>query len=148
MDPRLSGLLPCVYGTVFAPVEPADYGRVLKNTLSQSIFLLTGCISRVFLNVFHDVKLYRHEYLLEAILNRDKDRPVITVANHNSCLDDPVLTSFIVPNRTLVDTRFVRWAWCAREICFPNQAFSAFFRAAQGIPIDRGMGVHQSVRKI
>lgn len=68
-------------------------------------------------------------------------RPLITVANHDATIDDPVMFAALPCEFWHPD--HMRWALGAREICFTNPLFSCFFSAGQVIPIDRGMGVMQ-----
>jgi len=43
---------------------------------------------------------------------------------------------------------FLRWGWCAEEICFPEgkTLIHAFFRHGKIIPIRRGAGLEQQVQ--
>lgn len=69
-------------------------------------------------------------------------RPIISVANHISCVDDPLVWGPRFWEPVLVK-RGMRWVLAADNICFTNRLSTWFFSLGQGIPIHRGSGVHQ-----
>jgi monolysocardiolipin acyltransferase len=71
-------------------------------------------------------------------------RPLITVANHISTLDDPGMWGFL-KLRHFVDIGRQRWTLIAEDICNQKLRHSIFFGLAQGIPVHRGSGVYQPV---
>ena len=56
---------------------------------------------------------------------------LITVSNHVASLDDPLLTSALVPAGALLQPQALRWTLCATDRCFTSKAATAFFRAAK-----------------
>ena len=56
---------------------------------------------------------------------------LITVSNHVASLDDPLLTSALVPAGALLRPQALRWTLCATDRCFTSKAATAFFRAAK-----------------
>ena len=56
---------------------------------------------------------------------------LITVSNHVAALDDPLLTSALVPAGALLQPSALRWTLCATNRCFTSAAATAFFRAAK-----------------
>jgi monolysocardiolipin acyltransferase len=108
------------------------------------IFSAIVSASKMFMNIFNDVVVYRKQILDDAILNREKNRPLVTVANHNACLDDPALISTISPISVLKDSRAIRWGLCASDVCFKNPSMIRFFSATKALPAYRGSGLHQA----
>lgn len=61
-----------------------------------------------------------------AVYNRPPGRGLLTVANHTSTLDDPMVISSIVPLSFFASEHQhhgMRWSLCAREICHTNMLF-------------------------
>ena len=63
--------------------------------------------------------------------SRDAQQALITVSNHVASLDDPLLTSALVPAGALLRPQALRWTLCATDRCFTSKAATAFFRAAK-----------------
>jgi len=82
--------------------------------------------------------------LLNALNNeeRHKGQGVITVANHISVLDDPLMWG-ILPAKSFLNTNTTRWSLGASDIMFTNPLFSAFFRQGQVLETFRGDGIFQ-----
>ena len=100
-----------------------------------------------------------------AVYNRPPGQGLLTVANHTSTLDDPMVISSIVPLSFFASEHRhhgMRWSLCAREICHTNVLFryrwpfyistnhkqyscSQFFRSGKTLPIDRGAGLQQPI---
>jgi len=91
---------------------------------------------------FSDVKVYDNT-CLDSYLNRSVNQPLVTVSNHNSTIDDPVVLSQIVSWKYIFRPHLLRWGWCAREYCFYNRIVSFFFGAGKLLPIVRGEGLYQ-----
>lgn len=82
------------------------------------------------------------ETLQNCIYNRT--RPLITICNHASTVDDPFVWSAILPWKTLWNHNSLRWSLGAQELMFTNRYDSFFFGiAGKGIPIDRNRGLSQ-----
>jgi len=71
-----------------------------------------------------------------------RTRPLITVSNHISELDDPLIWSVLLPKEKYTSDSF-RWIPGAKEIMFDNPLYSWFFRAGRVYPIIRGAGIYQ-----
>ena len=65
--------------------------------------------------------------------------PLITVANHHSVLDDPVVITLVSPDAVLVPRR-TRWIPATREILFASRARAWWFGPGQCVPIERDVG--------
>lgn len=89
-------------------------------------------------NSFRTLKDERYEYLLSSIFSRDENEALITISNHCSTIDDPVLLGGILPASSVASTQFsekFRWCLCSQEICFKNPIKSSFFGAGKVLPI-------------
>ena len=82
---------------------------------------------------------------------REPGRPLITVSNHASTLDDPCLLSAMLPWRFFASEPShggVRWTLCANDICHQSRLMSDFFRAGKTLPIVRGGGPEQPILQL
>ncbi|TRM68468.1 acyltransferase-domain-containing protein [Schizophyllum amplum] len=79
---------------------------------------------------------------LQAALEAQPRRGVVTVSNHISTLDDPV-TWGVLPLPYLFNSRLMRWTLGASDIMFTNPVFSYFFRNGQVLETFRGKGIYQ-----
>uniref|UniRef100_A0A0N5AN05 Tafazzin family protein n=1 Tax=Syphacia muris TaxID=451379 RepID=A0A0N5AN05_9BILA len=73
----------------------------------------------------------------------DTSRPLITVANHRTTMDDPLVWSFFTWREFFANIRRFRYTLAAHNICFTNIFYSKFFSLGKCIPIIRGAGVYQ-----
>ncbi|KAJ2784427.1 Lyso-phosphatidylcholine acyltransferase [Coemansia javaensis] len=78
---------------------------------------------------------------LTGALQAEPRRAVVTVANHESTIDDPLIWG-AMPWR-LWAPESTRWTLGAQELLYKNPALNAFFALGQTIPTVRGGGVHQ-----
>ncbi|XP_022719430.1 tafazzin [Durio zibethinus] len=102
-----------------------------------------GNVCHVFMNGLNRVQVYGLEKLHDALLNRPKNKPLITVSNHVASVDDPFVIASLLPPRVLLDAQNLRWALCASDRCFSNPVTSAFFRSVKVLPVSRGDGIYQ-----
>ncbi|CAF3384658.1 unnamed protein product [Rotaria sp. Silwood1] len=100
---------------------------------------LVGSLSKFWMSEISDFS----EILLDAVLNRDPDRPLITVANHHSCMDDPLLIGATMPLRIFWNRHRMRWSLGADDIVFTMRKHQLFFSLGKTIPVTRGDGVYQ-----
>ncbi|KAI0699518.1 acyltransferase-domain-containing protein [Cerioporus squamosus] len=114
--------------------------------LSQATVSAVGLFSKALLNVgfCSSVTVKGLENLLKALEDdeRNKGRGVVTMSNHISTLDDPVVWG-VLPARFYRDSRKTRWTLGASDIMFTNPVFSTFFRYGQVIETFRGNGIFQ-----
>ncbi|CAN8269653.1 unnamed protein product [Cochlearia groenlandica] len=104
---------------------------------------LIGNACHVFMNGLNRVQVYGLEKLHDALLNRPKNKPLVTVSNHVASVDDPFVIASLLPPRLLLDARNLRWTLCATDRCFKNPVTSAFFRSVKVLPVSRGEGIYQ-----
>jgi monolysocardiolipin acyltransferase len=118
--------------------------------LARQVTLTVGtAVSKIlvgWLNSLVVVEDRRYHAWLEAVRSRPARVPLITVANHESCCDDPPLMGGLVPWDVAVDPHRMRWGICTQEMCFSPRYFSVVHALAgcgQALPIRRGGGVDQ-----
>lgn len=100
-------------------------------------FLRWGC---------KDVKVEGLEVLMTALEDksrRGQGRGILTVCNHASVLDDPMIWG-IMPTHTYFNPSLSRWTLGASDIIFTNPLYGAFFRAGQVFETFRGGGISQA----
>lgn len=102
---------------------------------------------RSILEYLNRTRIYNIETFYELVFRRPKGTPLITVCNHDSCCDDPLVFGAALPLRAFLDVEgpTMRWSLGAREICHSNPTHSLFFRLGQVLPIDRGRGIYQPI---
>ncbi|KAH8801535.1 hypothetical protein F5884DRAFT_807026 [Xylogone sp. PMI_703] len=103
---------------------------------------LTGSASRAFLYGCNKIEVIGLERFLK-VLDRRKDvegreRGLLTVSNHVSVLDDPVMWG-VLPLRYGFDPSNHRWSLGSYDICFKNKALSSYFTFGQVLPTHRSM---------
>ncbi|KAI8910133.1 acyltransferase-domain-containing protein, partial [Gorgonomyces haynaldii] len=91
-----------------------------------------------FMQICTETRTYGKHHLTNALAS---GRPLITITNHDSTMDDPLL--FGIMDADFFRSDQMRWTLCAQEICFTNWLANRFFSAAQGVPVVRGNGIHQ-----
>jgi len=99
-----------------------------------------------YLGLFFDVRTYGSETKFQdAVINRDDNVGVITVANHASIVDDPFILSFLLKRSHFFDFHALRWGWCTAEVCFPSRSklTDFFWLTGKIFPIYRGQGIRQ-----
>ncbi|TBU38151.1 acyltransferase-domain-containing protein [Dichomitus squalens] len=114
--------------------------------LSKVTVSTVGLGSKALLNLgfCSSVTVNGLENLLKALEDeeRDRGRGIVTMSNHISTLDDPVVWG-VLPARFYRDSRRTRWTLGAADIMFTNPVFSTFFRYGQVIETFRGKGIFQ-----
>ncbi|XP_031405853.1 tafazzin isoform X2 [Punica granatum] len=102
-----------------------------------------GSVCHVFMHGLNSVQVYGAEKLHDALLNRPKGKPLLTVSNHVASVDDPFVIASVLPRNVLLDAQNLRWTLCATDRCFTNPVASAFFRCGKVLPVSRGDGIYQ-----
>ena len=103
----------------------------------------TANLSLAYLDGFHETVVTGAVDEFYAAM-RDPTVGLLTVANHGSVIDDPVLVSAITPRDVLTNPRQMRTVLCAAEICFGNFLTSAYFALGKALPVVRGGGTRQA----
>lgn len=87
--------------------------------------------------------VYRRDALLTAVTDRPPGTGLLTVSNHKSVLDDPLLLGALLPWSLLTDPSRMRWGLCAVDICWQGRAAAAVLTAGKVLPIVRRGGLGQ-----
>ncbi|RIB08886.1 Tafazzin-like protein [Gigaspora rosea] len=107
---------------------------IITSTVLVSKFFLKFCTS--------SYNVYNQEPFIKTLMDPNRTRPILTVANHLSTLDDPLLWGSI-PFKNFLRRHRTRWTLGAQEICFTTPKLSKFFALGQVIPTIRGAGIYQ-----
>jgi len=111
--------------------------------LSSFTMTFVGLGAKLLLRGFNTTVVHGGEHLEKAINERGGKTALLTVINHQSCLDDPGIWGSILPPNTLADTKIMRWGASASEVIFVNRPLASFWSLGKVVPIVRGWGVHQ-----
>lgn len=99
-----------------------------------------SALCKLFTSVLNTTHVYNLDTLSRLVHSRPPGTPLITVSNHMTTLDDPLMWGI---KGLSADPKQARWTLAADDICFTNPLFSYFFRLGKCIPITRGAGIHQ-----
>ncbi|KAJ2845166.1 Lyso-phosphatidylcholine acyltransferase [Coemansia brasiliensis] len=91
---------------------------------------------------FRKVTVENMHKLTDILESTDRSRPLLTVANHESTFDDPLIWG-IMPAHLRWQPDATRWTLGARELLYKNPMLNAFFALGQTIPTVRGDGIWQ-----
>eukprot|EP00288_Rhodomonas_lens_P014560 CAMPEP_0177702624 /NCGR_PEP_ID=MMETSP0484_2-20121128/7231_1 /TAXON_ID=354590 /ORGANISM="Rhodomonas lens, Strain RHODO" /LENGTH=380 /DNA_ID=CAMNT_0019213911 /DNA_START=241 /DNA_END=1380 /DNA_ORIENTATION=+ len=138
---------PSRYRTIDPLQEPISLqvARALTMTAGTAVAKL---LMRGF-NRIHVVDSDAFQDLLSAVRHREPRTPLITVANHVSCMDDPGLMGGLLPWDVTCNPNRMRWGLCTAEVCFSCKSpalaplVHTLAGAGQALPITRGGGINQ-----
>ncbi|XP_004287699.1 PREDICTED: N-acylphosphatidylethanolamine synthase-like [Fragaria vesca subsp. vesca] len=102
---------------------------------------VVGTFAKTWVNLLNSTTVHNADTLLNLVRSRPKGLPLITVSNHMSTLDDPLLWG--IKGFPICDANLTRWVLAAEDICFKSSPLSYFFRLGKCIPITRGDGIYQ-----
>ncbi|KAF2347923.1 Phospholipid/glycerol acyltransferase [Trinorchestia longiramus] len=109
---------------------------------SAAVVPFVGTISKIWLCHLNSVTVHNGATFSWWVNKRPLDQPLITVSNHHSCLDDPLLYG-VLPWQSLWSAQCMRWSLAAHDVLFTRRFHSWFFSAGKCVPCIRGEGVFQ-----
>ncbi|KAL6998774.1 folate gamma-glutamyl hydrolase [Sarracenia purpurea var. burkii] len=107
----------------------------------KMVIMAVGAFAKAEANLLNSTTVHNGDTLIRLVRSRPPGVPLLTVSNHMSTLDDPVMWGF--KGFPTMDAKLVRWVLAAEDICFKNKVLSYFFRLGKCIPITRGAGIYQ-----
>ncbi|KAF9320785.1 hypothetical protein BG003_004772 [Podila horticola] len=100
-------------------------------------------ISKTFMTFGAQTNVHNINPFLDVLCDPKRTRSILTVTNHASTVDDPLLWGTLPWKCYLSPSRTIRYALGAQELCYPNKTIGAFFQCGQVVPIVRGNGIFQ-----
>ncbi|KAH7684398.1 1-acylglycerophosphocholine O-acyltransferase protein [Dioscorea alata] len=105
------------------------------------VFVAVGAFAKVMTTVLNSTHVHNPDTLIRLVRSRPSSVPLLTVSNHMSTLDDPLMWGF--KGFPSMDAKLARWVLAAEDICFKNRILSYLFRLGKCIPVTRGGGIYQ-----
>ncbi|CAL9047523.1 unnamed protein product [Musa banksii] len=122
-------------------MEWAGRAEYLGGIPRALVVLAVGAFAKTVTSCLNSTSVHNPQALLHLVKFRPPGVPLLTVSNHMSTLDDPLMWGF--KGFPSMDAKFARWVLAAEDICFKNKLFSYIFRLGKCIPIIRGGGIYQ-----
>ncbi|KAF9191082.1 hypothetical protein BGZ51_007791 [Haplosporangium sp. Z 767] len=121
--------------------NPSEKG--LWSFTSTMVMCGVAAVSKTFMTFGAQTSVYNMNSFLKTLYDPHRTRPILTVTNHLSTADDPLLWGALPWRCYMTPTKTIRYALGAQELCYPNKPVGAFFRYGQIVPIIRGNGIYQ-----
>ncbi|KAI3725748.1 hypothetical protein L1987_65540 [Smallanthus sonchifolius] len=122
-------------------MEWAGNANHLAGLPRKTVITAVGTFAKAVAVLLNSTSVHNADTLLNHVRSRPPGVPLITVSNHMSTLDDPVMWGF--KGFPTCNAGLQRWVLAAEDICFKNTVLSYFFRLGKCIPITRGGGIYQ-----
>ncbi|TXG48803.1 hypothetical protein EZV62_024678 [Acer yangbiense] len=90
------------------------------------VIMAVGTFAKAVATLLNTTSVHNADTLIHLVRSRPPGVPLITVSNHMSTLDDPVMWGF--KGFPTSDANLARWVLSAEDICFKNSLLSYFFR--------------------
>ncbi|KAH8668330.1 hypothetical protein BX600DRAFT_459726 [Xylariales sp. PMI_506] len=125
-----------------SPMATLQHPTLPWRASSSMVMGLTGMLSKGFLYGINTVEVTGLQRFVKILDERQdvgkRAKGLVTVCNHISALDDPLIWG-VLPARHLFNPANMRWGLGAHDICFKNQALSTFFGLGQVLPTHRAL---------
>lgn len=118
--------------------RPSGFWKVT----SKIICAIVMGYSKVWNGMLNTYAVHNRDRLHKCLYEREKDRGLVTISNHDSCMDDPLLWGAL-KWRSAFQQQHVRWITAAHDICFTEYSHALFFSLGKVVPVVRGDGVYQ-----
>ncbi|KAG4185728.1 Tafazzin [Gossypium arboreum] len=122
-------------------MEWAGREKHMRGIPRKMVFLAVGAFAKAVATLLNTTSVHNADTLIRLVRSRPPGIPLLTVSNHMSTLDDPLLWGF--KGFPSLDAHLARWVLAAEDICFKNSVLTYFFRLGKCIPITRGAGIYQ-----
>lgn len=106
-----------------------------------AVFAAVGAFAKAYASLLNTTTVHNADALLRLVSSRPPGTPLLTVSNHMSTVDDPLMWGF--KGFPTTDAKLGRWVLTAEDICFKNVFMSYMFRLGKCVPITRGAGIYQ-----
>ncbi|KAH1043800.1 hypothetical protein GLYMA_09G195000v4 [Glycine max] len=107
-------------------MEWAARAEHLRGIPRKLVIAAVGGFAKTVSSFLNTADVHNGDTLLRLVRSRPHRVPLITVSNHMSTLDDPVMWGF--KGFPIFDTNLARWVLAAEDICFRNALYSYIFR--------------------
>lgn len=110
---------------------------------SKVVISAVGIFSKIWAEWLNKIYVHNKNGLHDAVEKRPSNQALVTVSNHRSCFDDPVLWGVLKWRHLVTNNEVMRWSLGASDICFTKEWHAKFFSYGRVVPICRGEGVYQ-----
>ncbi|CAM6118175.1 unnamed protein product [Calypogeia fissa] len=122
-------------------IESASNASHLGGVPRYLVLSTIGGLAKLVTTFLNRTRVYNKDTLLDLVQSRPAGTPLVTVSNHMSTIDDPLMWG--LKGLPIEDPKLSRWTLAAEDICFTNHLFSYFFRLGKCLPVKRGAGIYQ-----
>ncbi|KAK6053220.1 Acyltransferase, partial [Cooperia oncophora] len=120
------------------PKQPSSFYNMISYFTIGSVATVSKLL---FIRVANELVVHNKERFMNIWM--DKSRPLITISNHRSNMDDPLMWSFITTREMCRNIQRHRYTLAAHNICFTKPLHTRFFSLGRCVPCVRGEGVYQ-----